>query len=64
VVGRVGSLLGEAGVNIAAMDVGRTEAGGPAIMGLTVDSPIPGDTLAEIERAIGATRSRSLELSD
>jgi D-3-phosphoglycerate dehydrogenase len=64
VIGRVGTLLGEAGVNIASMEVGRKEAGGPALMGLSVDSPIPTETLGEIERAIGATRSRSLELPD
>jgi D-3-phosphoglycerate dehydrogenase / 2-oxoglutarate reductase len=64
VVGTVGTLLGEAGVNIAAMDVGRTQAGGSALMGLTVDSPIPPDLLAEIEQAVGAKQARSLVLPD
>ena len=36
-VGTVGTLLGEAGVNIAAMQVARREAGGEALMTLTVD---------------------------
>jgi D-3-phosphoglycerate dehydrogenase len=64
VIGRVGTLLGEAGVNIASMEVGRKAAGGPALMGLTVDSPIPPDVLREIERAIGAARARSLLVPD
>jgi len=62
VIGRVGTLLGEAGVNIASMEVGRREAGGPALMGLTVDSPIPPAVLQSIEAEIGADRARSLVL--
>jgi len=62
VIGRVGTLLGEAGVNIASMEVGRREAGGPALMGLTVDSPIPPVVLQSIEAEIGADRARSLVL--
>jgi D-3-phosphoglycerate dehydrogenase len=62
VIGTVGTLLGTAGVNIASMEVGRKEAGGAALIGLTVDSPIPADVLADIEREIGAERARSLVL--
>jgi len=62
VIGTVGSLLGEAGVNVASMEVGRRQAGGPALMGLTVDSPIPPEVLGAIERAVGAKRARALEL--
>src|SRR5690606_11229559 len=36
VIGRVGTLLGSHDVNIAAMQVGRTDVGGDAIMILTV----------------------------
>ena len=39
VIGRVGSILGEAGVNIAHMAVGRVD--GEALMALTFDSPVP-----------------------
>ncbi|HWH31656.1 MAG TPA: phosphoglycerate dehydrogenase, partial [Egibacteraceae bacterium] len=38
VVGTIGGKLGEAGVNIAGMQVGRREAGGEALMALSVDS--------------------------
>jgi D-3-phosphoglycerate dehydrogenase len=62
VIGTVGSVLGEAGINIAGMEVGRKEAGGPALMGLTVDVPIPSEVLRQIERAIGAERARFLVL--
>jgi D-3-phosphoglycerate dehydrogenase len=62
VIGTVGTILGEAGINIASMEVGRKEAGGTALIGLTVDSPIPSEVLGQIERAIGAHRARSLVL--
>ena len=52
IVGIVGSLLGEAGVNIANMQVARQSEGGEALMGLAVDSPIPDDVL---DRIIGAS---------
>jgi D-3-phosphoglycerate dehydrogenase len=48
VVGIVGTLLGEAGVNIANMQVGRQSEGGEALMGLAVDGPIPEDVLQRI----------------
>ena len=48
VVGAVGSLLGEAGINIANMQVARQTEGGEALMGMAVDSPIPQDVLDEM----------------
>lgn len=48
VVGIIGTILGEAGVNIANMQVARRSEGGEALMGLAVDSPIPQDVLEGI----------------
>lgn len=45
IVGIVGTLLGQAGVNIANMQVGRQNQGGEALMGMAVDGPIPQDVL-------------------
>ncbi len=39
VIGRVGTLFGEAGVNIANMTVSRTRRGGKALMMLSIDTP-------------------------
>jgi D-3-phosphoglycerate dehydrogenase / 2-oxoglutarate reductase len=64
VIGTVGSLLGTAGINIASMEVGRKAAGGLALMGLTVDSPIPAEILQGIEREVGTETARFLELPD
>jgi D-3-phosphoglycerate dehydrogenase len=41
VIGRVGTMFGEAGVNIANMAVSRDRKGGQALMALSVDSPPP-----------------------
>jgi D-3-phosphoglycerate dehydrogenase / 2-oxoglutarate reductase len=41
VIGRVGTLFGEANVNIANMTVSRTRRGEKALMALSLDSPPP-----------------------
>jgi len=41
VIGRVGTLFGEAGINIANMTVSRTRRGGKALMALSIDQPAP-----------------------
>jgi D-3-phosphoglycerate dehydrogenase len=64
IVGVVGQVLGDAGVNIASMQVSRREAGGQALMVLTVDSVCPADALAEIGRSIGATSARTADLTE
>ncbi len=44
-IGRVGSLLGEAAINIGTFHLGRREAGGEAVVLLSVDAPIPADVV-------------------
>jgi D-3-phosphoglycerate dehydrogenase len=41
VIGRVGTLFGQADVNIANMAVSRTRRGGSALMALSIDTPAP-----------------------
>ncbi|WP_067973918.1 phosphoglycerate dehydrogenase [Nocardiopsis trehalosi] len=62
IVGTVGALLGEAGVNIAGMQVSRDEEGGQALITLTVDSAIPDSTLAAISTEIRAETTRQVVL--
>jgi D-3-phosphoglycerate dehydrogenase len=62
VIGTVGTLLGAAGINIASMEVGRRDQGGPALMALAVDVPIPPEVLGRIASEIGAVRARALLL--
>jgi D-3-phosphoglycerate dehydrogenase len=52
VIGRVGTLFGEASVNIANMAVSRNREGGKALMALSVDSDAPGDLLARLREGV------------
>jgi len=61
-IGTVGVILGDAGVNIAGMQVSRQDKGGEALVALSVDSAIPPETLNEIETAIRATSVRAADL--
>jgi len=61
-VGTVGGILGDAGVNIAGMQVARDAKGGQALVALSVDSAIPAATLDEIETAISAVSVRAVNL--
>jgi D-3-phosphoglycerate dehydrogenase len=62
IVGAVGGILGDADVNIASMQVSRTQQGGDALMALTVDTAIPDDALRAIADAVGAQSARSVDL--
>jgi D-3-phosphoglycerate dehydrogenase len=48
VIGRVGTLCGEAGVNIANMAVSRTKEGGKALMVFSVDTAAPPELVARL----------------
>ena len=61
VIGRVGTIFGEAGVNIANMAVSRTRKGGKALMMLSIDSPAPPE-LVERLRAEGFDDARFISL--
>ncbi|HAA33719.1 MAG TPA: phosphoglycerate dehydrogenase, partial [Firmicutes bacterium] len=50
VIGKVGTILGNNGINIAGMQVGRQEIGGEAVMVLQVDNHIDGNVLKELEK--------------
>jgi D-3-phosphoglycerate dehydrogenase len=62
-VGTVGQLLGDAGINIAGMQVARDAKGGDALVALSVDTAIPAETLEEIEHAMQASSARAVDLS-
>jgi len=61
VIGRVGMLFGEEGINIAGMTVSRSRRGGKALMALTVDTPPPSELVARL-RGEGFDDVRVLEL--
>jgi D-3-phosphoglycerate dehydrogenase len=49
VIGRVGTLLGDAGINIAEYHQARLGAGGEALAAVSVDTPLPGWQLAALQ---------------
>ena len=62
VVGIVGKILGDRGINIAGMQVCRDARGGQALIVLTVDSALPAPVLDEMTSSIGAVFGRSVDL--
>jgi D-3-phosphoglycerate dehydrogenase len=64
VVGVIGQLLGEQGINIAGMQVARDTKGGDALVALTVDSALPVPVIETIVEKIGATSGRAVDLVD
>lgn len=63
IIGTVGMGFGEAGVNIAAAQVGRTGVGGEAIMALSLDQPVPREVMDDIVERIGAHEGRAITLA-
>jgi D-3-phosphoglycerate dehydrogenase len=62
VVGTVGQVLGDAGINIANMQVCRDSAGGLALVALTVDSAVTTDLVEAISAQIGAVSGTAIDL--
>jgi D-3-phosphoglycerate dehydrogenase len=48
VIGRVGTMLGDAGINIGEYHQARMEAGGDALAAITVDGRLPGDVVEKL----------------
>ena len=61
VIGRVGTMFGASGVNIANMAVSRTKEGGKALMALSIDS-VPPPELVERIRGEGFDDARFIDL--
>jgi len=50
IIGFIGTKLGEHGINIAKMQVGRQEPGGEAVMVLKVDQNVPQQVIVELKK--------------
>ena len=61
-IGRIGTILGEAEVNIGAMNLGRRGKGGEAMLVLSVDSPVDEAIVARLNEAVGARFVRAVHL--
>ena len=61
-IGKVGSILGDHGINIGNMAVGRGEPGSRAAMAVTVDEPVPEEVLETFARTPGFNEARAVTL--
>ena len=62
VIGRVGTMFGEADVNIANMAVSRTKEGGKALMALSIDTPAPPELVEQLH-TVGFDDARFISLA-
>ncbi len=53
IIGKVGTILGENSINIASMQVGRTETAGTSIMVMTVEADLPTPVMLKIKAVDG-----------
>jgi D-3-phosphoglycerate dehydrogenase len=60
-IGRLGTALGEAGINIGTFHLGRVAAGGEAVLLLSVDEPVGPDVIAKVEKLPGVKLVRPLK---
>ncbi|WP_157005877.1 phosphoglycerate dehydrogenase [Agromyces laixinhei] len=64
IVAVYGQEFGDAGINIAGMQIARREAGGQALSVLTVDSPVPAEVLERVREAIDASLFVEIDITE
>jgi D-3-phosphoglycerate dehydrogenase len=62
VIGRVGTALGDAGINISNMDVGQSPSGEAALMVIATDAAIPADIVTALTALQGVQSARAIDL--
>ncbi|MCW1382508.1 phosphoglycerate dehydrogenase [Novosphingobium sp. KCTC 2891] len=60
-IGSIGTILGQAGINIGTFHLGRREAGGEAVLLLSVDSPVTEDVLKQARDVAGVRTVKALK---
>jgi len=63
VIGSVGTILGNDGVNISRFHLGRRERGGEAIAVIEVDAPVSRETLQSLRKLEQVIAANQIELS-
>ena len=64
IVAAYGGLLGDAGVNIAGLQIARDEKKGTALSVLSVDAAVPAELIERLGDAIGAVMLRTVDIVD
>jgi D-3-phosphoglycerate dehydrogenase len=62
-IGRVGTLLGDDGINIVGMQVGRKERGERAVMVLSLEEAVPPATIAKLDAMEDLFGARQIDMS-
>ncbi len=62
VIGRVGTTLGDAKINISNMDVGQSPSGEAALMVIATEVPVPADVVERITQQPGVQSARAIDL--
>ncbi|MEP0941384.1 MAG: phosphoglycerate dehydrogenase [Rhizobiaceae bacterium] len=63
IIGKLGGMFGDAGINIANFYLGRNHAGGDAIALVELDQPVPSGFLEKLENAPEIDSAKPLEFS-
>ena len=61
-IGKIGTIMGQHEINIASMNLGRSEKKGEAMVILSLDSAVPAPVVAEIKAATEATFIKALHM--
>ena len=61
-LGKIGTILGEAGVNIASMNLGRREKAGEAMVVFSLDSGVDESVLKQLSKAVNASFVRVVDM--
>ena len=62
IVGAVGTILADAGINISSLELSRLSERGEAMMFVAVDDPLDASVLGRIREANGIVDARVVEL--
>jgi len=63
-IGAVGTILGDGGVNIDEFDLGKGPAGDKPLMVLSTSTPVPPEVVTQLRRTDGVVDARAIELDD
>lgn len=61
-IGRIGTIMGQHDINIASMNLGRSEKKGEAMVILSLDSAVPAPVVEELKSATEATFIKALKM--
>ncbi|MDR1702928.1 MAG: phosphoglycerate dehydrogenase [Sporomusaceae bacterium] len=62
-IGKLGNILGDVGINIASMQMGRTAEAGTSIVVMTVEAHVPDEIIAKIKAVDGVLGAKLVDLN-